>query len=134
METLNLKLPCLIASAKVQNAVGAFHLPILVGKFPTLYTNRLCEKCPNTEIFLIRILLYLDWIRIFNSKYRKIWTSKNSVFGHISGSDIFGLSILWMVMVYIMCGSWIFLLWLRYIVVFEWSRHNMVGRFAIRHL
>ena len=31
-----------------------------------------CEKCPNTEFFLVRI----------QSEYRKIWTKKNSVFGH----------------------------------------------------
>ena len=34
------------------------------------------EKCPNTEFFLVRI----------QSKYRKIWTGKNSIFGHFSGS------------------------------------------------
>ena len=25
--------------------------------------STLCEKCPNTELFLVRICLYLDWIR-----------------------------------------------------------------------
>ena len=25
--------------------------------------STLCEKCPNTELFLLRIFLYLDWIR-----------------------------------------------------------------------
>ena len=25
--------------------------------------STLCEKCPNTELFLVRIFLYLDWIR-----------------------------------------------------------------------
>ena len=34
------------------------------------------EKCPNTELFLVRIFSYSDWIRIRN----------NSVFGHISRS------------------------------------------------
>ena len=44
------------------------------------------EKCPNTELFLVHIFLYLDLIRIriFQSEYRKIWTRKNSVFGHFS--------------------------------------------------
>ena len=32
------------------------------------------EKCPNTELFLVRIQF----------KYRKIWTRNNSVFGHFS--------------------------------------------------
>ena len=35
-----------------------------------------CEKCPNMEFFLVRI----------QSEYRKIWTKKNSVFGHFSRS------------------------------------------------
>ena len=38
------------------------------------------EKRPNTQLFLVRIFLYSDWIR----RYRKIRTRKNSVFGHIS--------------------------------------------------
>ena len=67
------------------------------------------EKCPNTELFLVRIFLYLDWIWRFTSvqirsyfwsvffciyevnlciqyKYRKILTRNNSVFGHFSRS------------------------------------------------
>ena len=36
------------------------------------YKAALCEKCPNTELFLIRI----------QPKYRKIQTRNNSVFGH----------------------------------------------------
>ena len=35
------------------------------------------EKCPNSELFLVRIFLYLDWIR----------TRNNSVSGHFSRSD-----------------------------------------------
>ena len=42
------------------------------------------EKCPNTELFLVRIFLYLD-CRI-QSEYRKIRTINNSVFGHFSRS------------------------------------------------
>ena len=34
------------------------------------------EKCPNTEVLLVRIFLYSDWIR----------TRKYSVFGHFSRS------------------------------------------------
>ena len=42
-----------------------------------------CEKSRITGIFLVRIFLYSDWIRRFiQSEYRKIWTRKNSVFGH----------------------------------------------------
>ena len=53
------------------------------------------EKCPNTEFFLIRILLYSDWIRIesvnlrIHSEYRKMRTRKNSLYGHFSGSVTF---------------------------------------------
>ena len=36
----------------------------------------LCEMCPNTEFFLVRISPHLDWI----------WTAKSSVFGHFSRS------------------------------------------------
>ena len=39
--------------------------------------NALREKCPNTEIFLVRI----------QPENRKIPTRKNSVFGHFSRSD-----------------------------------------------
>ena len=39
------------------------------------------EKCPNTELFLVRIFLYSDWIRI-QFKYRRIRTRNNYVFGH----------------------------------------------------
>ena len=50
------------------------------------------EKCPNTEIFPVRIFPHLDWIRRFTvnlriqSKYRKIRTRNNSVLGHFSRS------------------------------------------------
>ena len=53
-------------------------------------TPKLREKCPNTELFLVRIFLYSDLIRRFNlriqSKYRKIRTRNYSVFGHFSRS------------------------------------------------
>ena len=52
-------------------------------KFWSTWTMR--EKCPNTEFFLIRIFLYLNWYRI-QSKYSKIRTRKNYVFGHFSCS------------------------------------------------
>ena len=39
----------------------------------------LCEKCPNTEFFLVRIFLYFDWIR-------ENMDQKNSLFGHFSHS------------------------------------------------
>ena len=47
------------------------------------------EKYPNTELFLVRIFLYSDWVRRFlriQSEYRKIWTRNNSVFGHFPNS------------------------------------------------
>ena len=44
------------------------------------------EKCPNKEFFLDRIFLYSFFFRI-QSEYRKIWTRKNSVFGHFSRSE-----------------------------------------------
>ena len=39
-------------------------------------TRILREKCPNTELFLVRI----------HSEYRKIWTKNNCIFGHFSRS------------------------------------------------
>ena len=54
--------------------------------------STLREKCPNTEFFLVSIFLYSDWILRFTvnlciqSKYRKIRTRKNIVFGHFSSS------------------------------------------------
>ena len=35
-------------------------------RFPSYDMNKrgtLCEKCPNTELFLVRIFLYSDWIQ-----------------------------------------------------------------------
>ena len=52
-------------------------------------TCSLRQKCPNAELFLVRIFLYSDWIRRFtpNSvRIRKIRTRNNSVFGHFSRS------------------------------------------------
>ena len=37
---------------------------------------KLREKCPNTELFLVRI----------QSEYKKIQTQSNSLFGHFSRS------------------------------------------------
>ena len=42
------------------------------------YTKQvpLPEKCPNTEVFLVRIFLYLDWIQEnTGQKKLRIWTS-----------------------------------------------------------
>ena len=52
----------------------------------------LCEKCPNSEVFfLVRIFLYLDWIRWFTLQIsdEKIRTRRNSKFGHFSCSGTF---------------------------------------------
>ena len=47
------------------------------------------EKCPNTELFLVRIFPHSDWIRRdIQSKCRKIRTRNNCVFAHFSRSDI----------------------------------------------
>ena len=53
----------------------------------------LCEKCPNTELFLFPIFLYSDWIRRvanlrIQPEYGKIRSRNNSVFGHFSRSVI----------------------------------------------
>ena len=50
--------------------------------FHTVLKYSLRENCPNTELFLVRILLYLG-------KYRKIRTRNNSVFGPFSRGDCF---------------------------------------------
>ena len=53
-------------------------------------------KCPNMELFVVCIFLYLDWLWRFTlcwvnlyiqSEYRKIWTRKNSVYGHFLCSE-----------------------------------------------
>ena len=57
-----------------------------------LFTLTLRGKCPNTDFFLVHILLYSNWIRRFTlkisvfiqSEYRKIRIRKISVFGHFS--------------------------------------------------
>ena len=57
----------------------------LVHLYPDISANQthaLREMCPNTELFLVRILN----LRI-QSEYRKIRTRYNSVFGHFSRSD-----------------------------------------------
>ena len=53
------------------------------------------EKFPNTELFLVCIFLYSEWISeiyfvniCIQSKYRKIRTRNNSVFGHFSCSEM----------------------------------------------
>ena len=45
----------------------------------------LLEKCPNTELFLVRIFPHLERIRR-DCRYGKIRTRNNSVFGHFSRS------------------------------------------------
>ena len=42
-------------------------------------THSLREICANTELFLVRIFLYSDWVR----------TRNNSIFGHFWRSDCF---------------------------------------------
>ena len=46
------------------------------------------EKCPNAELFLVRIFLYSDWIQ-------KNTDQKNSVFGHFSCSVQIAIVILY---------------------------------------
>ena len=50
-------------------------------------------KCPNVELFLVRIFLYFGQItEIYGvnlriqSEYRKIWIRNDTVFGHFSRS------------------------------------------------
>ena len=61
------------------------------------FKSTLREKCPNTELFLAHIFLYSEWIletrsispySVIQSKYRKIRTRNNSVFGHFPRSAI----------------------------------------------
>ena len=55
-------------------------------KFILLYMT-LCETCPNTEFFLVRIFPHSDRYFVslrIQSKCGKIRTIKNSVFGHFS--------------------------------------------------
>ena len=55
-----------------------------------IFFDSLLEKCPNTELFLVRIFLHSEWIRVslrIQSECGKKRTRKNSVFGHFSRSD-----------------------------------------------
>ena len=56
------------------------------------------EKCPDMELFLVRIFLYSDWIRKLvnlriQSEYRKIRTRNNSVLGHFSTVLVYGVNL-----------------------------------------
>ena len=52
-----------------------------------LTERSLCEKCPNTELFLVRIFLYIPPVSVhIQAEYRKIRTKNNSVFGHFPHS------------------------------------------------
>ena len=59
---------------------------IFMFSYETL-TRALCEKCPNTEFFLVFIFPHSVSLCI-QSEYRKIRTRKNSVFGHFSRSGV----------------------------------------------
>ena len=62
-----------------------------INSWGKVISSSLCEMCPNTELFLVRIFPHSDWIwrdvslRI-QSECGKIRTRKNSVFGHFSRS------------------------------------------------
>ena len=52
-------------------------------------SGTLRKMCPNTELFLVHIFLYLEIYSVnfrIQSEYRKIRTRNNSVFGHFSRS------------------------------------------------
>ena len=78
---------------------AAFDYSPLIGKVFMIISEMfhwiwsLRENCPNTELFLVRIFLYSDWITkiysvnlLIQSEYRKIWIRNDSVFGHFSHS------------------------------------------------
>ena len=49
--------------------------------------STLRENCPNTKLFLVRILPHSDWVSLrIQSECGKIRTRKNFVFGHFSRS------------------------------------------------
>ena len=64
----------------------------------SLFTLPLCEKCPNTKFFLVRIFRHTDRIQKdtpdplhIQSNCSKIGTTKNSVFWHFSPSVPYSL-------------------------------------------
>ena len=59
METLKLNFVCLIAWAKFQNAMGAFHHPTLVDNYQTLYSH----------VFALSIL----WMVYYLSALLSMW-------------------------------------------------------------
>ena len=68
----------LVTATQIRNLISSIKALFLA---PTFWVPKeaLREKCPNTEFFLVRIFLYLDWIR----------TRKNSVFALFSRIEAF---------------------------------------------
>ena len=54
MKPLKLKFSCLIAPAKFQSAMGAFHHPNLVGNYQISYSNIFALTHPVNGILLVR--------------------------------------------------------------------------------
>ena len=82
---------CLVATGKILKIDTSIYMYWYESH--TLLSLR--EKCPNTELFLARIFLYLDWIRtVFGLKtespssvrIQEQRTRNNSVFEHFSSS------------------------------------------------
>ena len=107
------------------------------GKFSQFKTNpsvstSLCEKCPNTEFFLVHIFLYS--VRIQENS-----DQKNSAFGHFSRSAFINLQILdqlyiqWsMVYLLIISGSatWDMWDWFPYLaLILTWSTNSLFSKF-----
>ena len=66
---------CVVIKRRIKNPVKYLELfAKIINSFRslTIITKSLSlalrEKCPNTEFFLVRIFLYLDWIRRFTEK------------------------------------------------------------------
>ena len=67
--------------------VGVFR-PMTFNSEISSYNYALHEKCPNTELFLVRIFhIRTKYGEILQSECGKIRTRNNSVFGHLSRSD-----------------------------------------------
>ena len=57
-------------------------------EYTDISNTKLCDKCPDMELFRVRIFLYLDWTRGFAVRIQGKATKKSPVFKHFSRSAI----------------------------------------------
>ena len=61
-------------------SLKSVEFPLHAASLQYLYMQSLREKCPNTELFLVRIFSHLDWIRT-GTKYLSVFSSNARKYG-----------------------------------------------------